>query len=114
MSLFVSNTAGSTKKTVVNASFFVSYCVGNIIGPFAFISSEAPTYPSGIVAILVSYCVEIAILALFAVYLAWQNKVKERRLQADPSLLAASDEEKKLAGFRDLTDWENPWFRYQY
>jgi hypothetical protein len=113
MSLFVSNTAGSTKRTVVNASFFVSYCVGNIIGPFAFISNEAPTYRSGIIAIMVSYCVEIAVLITFGLYLAAQNKLKERKI-IENGLQNVSEEEKALAGFRDLTDLENPWFRYSY
>ncbi|KAH8647659.1 MFS allantoate transporter [Xylariales sp. PMI_506] len=113
MSLFVSNTAGSTKRSVVNATFFVSYCVGNIIGPFAFISTEAPAYRSGIIAILVAYCVEIAVLVGFGLYLAAQNRIKERKI-VENGLQNTSEEEKALAGFRDMTDIENPWFRYSY
>jgi len=113
MSLITANTAGSTKRTTVNAIFFISYCVGNIIGPFAFKSSEAPRYPSGIIAIMVSYCVEIVVLLLFARYLSWCNKVKARNA-AEQGLDATSEEEKALMGFRDLTDTENPFFRYTY
>ena len=113
MSLITANTAGSTKRTTVNAIFFISYCVGNICGPFAFKSSEAPRYPSGIIAIMVAYCVEILVLALFAVYLAYQNKLKDK-LAAEMQLQEASEEEKALTGFKDLTDRENPFFRYTY
>lgn len=44
LSLISSNTAGYTKKTTVNAIFFIGYCVGNIGGPQLFHSNEAPTY----------------------------------------------------------------------
>ena len=113
MSLITANTGGSTKRTTVNALFFISYCVGNIVGPFAFKSSEAPRYPSGIVAIMVSYCVEIVVLLLFARYLSWRNRVKARRL-AEQGLGATGEEEMALMAFRDLTDLENPFFTYTY
>lgn len=113
MSLITANVAGSTKRTTVNAIFFISYCVGNIIGPFAFKSTEAPRYPSGIVAIMVAYCIEIVVLLLFSRYLSWRNRVKVRDL-AEKGLVAATEEERALMGFRDLTDMENPYFRYTY
>lgn len=45
LSMITSNVAGFTKKAVVSAMMFIAYCAGNIIGPFLFFSSEAPTYP---------------------------------------------------------------------
>lgn len=113
MSLITANTAGSTKRTTVSAIFFISYCVGNIIGPFAFKSSEAPRYPSGIIAIMVSYCVEIVVLLVFSRYLSWRNKVKARDL-VEKGLTTTSEEERAFIGFRDLTDMENPFFKYSY
>lgn len=110
MSLITANTGGSTKRTVTNALFFISYCVGNIIGPFAFKSSEAPVYQSGITAMLVAYCVEIVALLAFAVYMAMLNKKKE-------NAMTTGDEDeamKVLASFSDLTDKENIYFRYTY
>ena len=113
MSLITANTAGSTKRTTVNALFFVSCCVGNIIGPFAFKTSEAPVYASGITAMLVAYCVEIVALLSFAVYAAFLNKKKE---QAAPltGTDSVDDDERVKASFSDLTDIENPYFRYTY
>ena len=113
MSLSTANTAGSTKRTVVNATFFISYCVGNIVGPFAFKSAEAPRYPSGIIAIMVAYCVEIVVLLLFSRYLSWCNRVKAKNVR-EKGLGDASEEEKALMAFRDLTDMENPFFKYTY
>lgn len=113
MSLIMANTGGSTKRTSVNAIFFISYCVGNIVGPFAFKSAEAPVYQSGITAILVSYCVEVAVCVGYAVYSVRSNKRKAKEL-AQKGLENASDEEKAEMAFKDLTDIENPFFKYIY
>lgn len=44
LSLISSNVAGFTKKSTVNAVFFLGYCAGNIAGPQFFIPTEAPKY----------------------------------------------------------------------
>ena len=44
LSLFASNTAGFTKKSLTSTFIFVGYCVGNLLGPQFFISTEAPNY----------------------------------------------------------------------
>ncbi|KZL69870.1 allantoate permease [Colletotrichum incanum] len=38
------NLAGYTKRVTSTAFVFLAYCVGNIIGPQAFLASKAPTY----------------------------------------------------------------------
>ncbi|KAK3637722.1 hypothetical protein LTR22_018123 [Elasticomyces elasticus] len=114
MSLIISNTAGSTKRTTVNALFFVSYCVGNIIGPFAFKQSEAPVYASGITAMLVAYCVEIVALLCFAVYAAFLNGKKEEVTGPITNADTIDNDEQVQASFSDLTDVENLYFRYTY
>lgn len=113
MSLITANTGGSTKRSTVSAIFFISYCTGNIIGPFAFKSSEAPVYTSGIIAILVAYVVEICLLAGFAVYMAFMNKKKERAL-LELGEMAHDDQVRALASFSDQTDMKNPFFKYKY
>lgn len=47
LSLISSNVAGFTKKSTVNAVFFLGYCAGNIAGPQFFIPTEAPKYEVG-------------------------------------------------------------------
>lgn len=113
MSLITANTDGSMKRTITNALFFVSYCLGNIAGPFAFRAKEAPVYSSGIVAMLTAYCVEVVALLGFAVYMAYLNKKKETAC-ADASINIEDYEARDLASFRDLTDKENSFFRYSY
>ncbi|KAL4862827.1 hypothetical protein BDV12DRAFT_202688 [Aspergillus spectabilis] len=44
MAMISSNIGGFTKRSTVNAIFFIMYCVGNVIGPQLFFESEAPRY----------------------------------------------------------------------
>lgn len=41
LSLVSSNVAGFTKRSVTSSMIFVAYCVGNIVGPQFYLSSEA-------------------------------------------------------------------------
>lgn len=45
LSIISSNVAGFTKRSVTSALLFVAYCVGNIVGPQLFLTSEEPEYP---------------------------------------------------------------------
>lgn len=45
LTMVSSNVAGYTKKQLTGAVLFTGYCVGNIIGPQTFISSEARKFP---------------------------------------------------------------------
>lgn len=45
LSIISSNVAGFTKRSTTSALLFVAYCVGNIVGPQFFYSSEEPYYP---------------------------------------------------------------------
>ncbi|KAL2828005.1 major facilitator superfamily domain-containing protein [Aspergillus cavernicola] len=66
----------------LHALFFISYYMGNIVGPFGFKSSEAPKYTSGIVTMLVAYCVEVVLLLVYALYMILLNKRKDAVLDA--------------------------------
>ncbi|OOF91212.1 hypothetical protein ASPCADRAFT_10012 [Aspergillus carbonarius ITEM 5010] len=44
MALISANIAGVTKRATVTAIYFISYCVGNIIGPQLFLERERPGY----------------------------------------------------------------------
>ncbi|KAE9962857.1 hypothetical protein BLS_009949 [Venturia inaequalis] len=47
LQLPASNVGGYTKRVTATALVFLAYCVGNIIGPHAFLDSEAPVYQTG-------------------------------------------------------------------
>lgn len=44
LSLVTSNVAGYTKRSIVSSLLFVGYCLGNIVGPQFFLSTQAPKY----------------------------------------------------------------------
>jgi hypothetical protein len=50
LTIVSSNVAGYTKKQLTASILFIGYCVGNIIGPQTFKSSEAPGYKSAYIA----------------------------------------------------------------
>lgn len=50
LTIVSSNIAGYTKKQLTGAVLFTGYCVGNIIGPQTFKSSEKPGYKSAYIA----------------------------------------------------------------
>ncbi|CCH47103.1 Allantoate permease [Wickerhamomyces ciferrii] len=106
LSCFASNTAGHTKKISTTAIFFIGYCIGNLIGPQTF--TEAP-YTGGKIAIVVcNTATLIIILAIYFVYI-YSNKKKESKLnQLTQDQLDALENSE----FADLTDRENPKFRY--
>lgn len=41
------NLGGYTKRVTATAFVFLAYCLGNMIGPQAFLAKEAPLYPTG-------------------------------------------------------------------
>ncbi|KAF2127214.1 MFS general substrate transporter [Dothidotthia symphoricarpi CBS 119687] len=112
LTIVSSNVAGYTKKQLTGAALFTGYCVGNIIGPQTFKSSEAPGYKSAYIAMLVGYTVKlVAVLTLFA-YMWSVNKRRDRESASGARL---TDEEEKAAveaGMHDVTELDNKGFRY--
>ncbi|KAF5234777.1 hypothetical protein FANTH_11966 [Fusarium anthophilum] len=114
LSLISSNVAGFTKKSTVNAVFFLGYCAGNIAGPQFFIPSEAPKYSTAFTALFVIFCILIGLILAFRQYLAWENS---RRDKAQGMYIdAESPERDVMSGVvmeaSDETDFENKNFRY--
>jgi len=107
LSLISSNVAGYTKKTTVSALYLIAYCVGNLIGPQVFQAKDAPRYTPALITIVV--CWIICIFLLLAIW--WVNVRENRRRDA----LTASPEYEHIPNqeFLDLTDGENPEFRYR-
>ncbi|EFQ27359.1 major facilitator superfamily transporter [Colletotrichum graminicola] len=107
ISLGMSNVAGHTKKSFVAATVFVAYCVGNIVGPQLVRSqSRARHYPELWTGLIVCYV--ICVLAAAALYRLL--RAENRRRDALP----VDEEERAKLAFQDLTDKENPYFRYVY
>jgi hypothetical protein len=87
------------------ATVFVAYTVGNIIGPqLVKTQTVRQHYPELWTGLIICYCVTI--VAAGALYLVlWRENRRREAMELDES------QRDKMA-FNDLTDKENPFFRY--
>ncbi|KAJ5334131.1 uncharacterized protein N7506_007914 [Penicillium brevicompactum] len=100
-----SNVAGATKKTVMAATVFVAYTVGNIIGPQLVKSNtKAQHYPELWTGMIICYCITIAAAVVLYLVLRRENRIREA--------LELDEVQRDKIAFDDLTDKQNPFFRY--
>ncbi|KAJ3476390.1 hypothetical protein NLG97_g9148 [Lecanicillium saksenae] len=137
MAVASGNTAGYTKKTITNAmvgasdtetlllrhaiishplflhsrpAIFVAFCCGNIVGPQLYFQSEAPSYPSGFLSLMICLGVSFVTVLGLRFHLYRENK---RRDALGPPAAPGSIENEDFDAM-DLTDKEMPQFRYVY
>ncbi|KAF2730354.1 MFS general substrate transporter [Polyplosphaeria fusca] len=108
-SLLASNIAGYTKKSVVNSMFFVSYSLGNIISPQAFLQRESPRYTTGVAVTLASFCTNILVFGALYINYAMANRTRDKEAVDQPEM---TEDEKLRQAFSDMTDKENRNMRY--
>lgn len=104
-----SNTAGHTKKLLTNAITLAAYAAGNTIGPQTFQSTDAPHYPkakAGVVG-----CISASIGIMFCMYATYyyENKKRDKFKES----MGDAYQVPENVEFADLTDLENPEFRYR-
>ncbi|KAJ5980414.1 hypothetical protein N7481_007712 [Penicillium waksmanii] len=104
ISLVTRNIGGQTKKGITMTIIFIGWAVGNLIAPQIFQNFDAPRYLHGFLAHIVIYAVFIGIVIITRVLLMAKNRTKEQ---------GSSEISHELA-FEDLTDQQNPNFRYVY
>ncbi|KAJ6118643.1 Major facilitator superfamily domain general substrate transporter [Penicillium samsonianum] len=102
------NLGGYTKRTTSLALVFLAYCAGNIIGPHAFLAKEAPVYQTGVKLVLACSSGQAVLAVLLRFVLARRNKRRDAAAAAVGQVEISTDQS---AG-ADLTDFENPNFRY--
>lgn len=108
----MANISGHTKKVTMNAIYFLSYCLGNILGPQVFRKSDAPSYTRGYIGLLICLIISSVSIALYGFLCRVENKRRDRvHGPVDAALLAASDPGLALS---DKTDKEKMEFRYMY
>lgn len=100
MQMPATNLGGYTKRTTGSVVVFMSYCVGNILGPHAFRGDEAPVYPTGCKVIIACSIGQIAIIYALRLLLMRRNNERDRQAV---ELGLSEDEEDKL---KDRTDFE--------
>ena len=111
MPLISRNIAGQTKKTVVVTMNFCAWCAGNATGPQVFLSTDAPRYFIAFATHMGCYALLVATIAFLRWWLKRHNDKKDRLAEAGVS---EAKDEKMVHAFDDLTDRENPNFRYIY
>ncbi|KAI4696009.1 uncharacterized protein J4E88_000180 [Alternaria novae-zelandiae] len=105
-----SNVGGYTKRTTSTAFVFLGYCVGNIIGPQAFLAKEAPKYETGVKMIL-GCAVSQVVLALCLRALLLRRNAQRDREEAE-SAHAQGTYPSDVDAIEDTTDFHNRKFRY--
>ncbi|KAH7878915.1 MFS general substrate transporter [Lentinula edodes] len=107
LSLLSGNVGGQSKKAIASAAIFLGVAIGNIVGPFLFKTSEAPTYYTGVVGCLVSRALEIVVILVLRVMFIMSNRRRDRAVAE--GRIRSNDQFTEL---EDITDWKNPAFRY--
>ncbi|KZZ87109.1 Major facilitator superfamily domain, general substrate transporter [Moelleriella libera RCEF 2490] len=105
MAMISNNTLGYTKKATVNGLQIIAYAAGNWIGPQTFRASETPLYYHGKLLVAVMY----GLSAIILVFIRFTNVIENRRRERNA---AAQSLARPNGEFLDLTDFEQPSFRY--
>ncbi|KAH9903744.1 dipeptide transmembrane transporter [Xylariomycetidae sp. FL2044] len=114
LSLIGSNIAGFSKKVTTTTLTFIAYCVGNIICPQLFISTEAPDYGTAMRGMLSAMVIVLLLEAALGFYYVCENRRRDRILAETPpeviDAMTAENEE-----YLDRTDMEDFLkFRYRW
>lgn len=105
LQLPATNVGGYTKRVTATALVFFAYCIGNIIGPHAFLAKEAPVYETGCKVGIACAAMQIVLTLVLRFVLIRRNKKRDALGLAPPDVDDLME---------DLTDFENPHFRYSY
>lgn len=102
------NVAGQTKKSITYAMFFVGWATGNAIAPQIFQSKWGPRYLNSLYIHIGLYACFVATAMTMRIVLVRRNKKK---------ILAQTTSSGQTVNvnahaFEDLTDLQNPDFRY--
>ncbi|KAK7203701.1 major facilitator superfamily domain-containing protein [Myxozyma melibiosi] len=110
LSMLSRNVAGQTKKTTAIAMNFVGWAVGNTVGPQVFRTTDSPRYMTAFGVHMGCYGLLIIMLVGLRFWLVSQNNKKDKMLQTGEALPDVD----LTHAFEDLTDRENPNFRYLF
>lgn len=108
LSLMAANTAGHTKKAVTAGLIWATYCISNGVAPLLVKTSQAAThYPTLFEPLLAFLGLNIMLGIITRVYLQSLNKKRD-------TVAPVEENDAARTAFEDLTDHENPNFRYSW
>ncbi|KAF5393940.1 hypothetical protein D9757_000166 [Collybiopsis confluens] len=111
------NIAGRTKQVIASSLVFIAWATGNAIGPQVFRANDAPRYFKAFIAHIIVYGIQLIAIVFLRFYLMRMNQLKRRAQSLRETTVSGEDTNEHLAhkrAFEDLTDRENPDFRYVY
>ncbi|KAK0197691.1 major facilitator superfamily domain-containing protein [Armillaria mellea] len=110
--LIPSNLPGRTKRTVTSSFTFIGYCVGNTCGSQIFKTKDAPTYMPGVIGCSICFGLEFLVIIAWRTTLVLQNRRRDKAILTDGLTQEEREMQGKINGESDMTDFENPHFRY--
>jgi splicing factor 1 len=114
MSLVQSNFRGVTKKMTITAVLFITYCIGNMVGPHFFLKSEGPLYQTAFKTIMICYSLAIVCALSLRIYLKWMNANRTRKEGIVGSAGSGGFvRDASITASEDVTDWQVVGFRYR-
>ncbi|KPI34386.1 putative transporter [Cyphellophora attinorum] len=122
LQLPASNLGGYTKRVTGTAVVFLAYCAGNIVGPHAFLASEAPIYETGVRTVIGCSVAQFVLAVALRILLVSRNKRRdreagERQAEGDEAGMGQNQGQGGVSESEvldDLTDFQNRRFRYTY
>ncbi|WWC62323.1 uncharacterized protein I303_104919 [Kwoniella dejecticola CBS 10117] len=106
------NSAGRTKKSFIGATALIAYCAGNMIGSQTLRASDAPRYLKGLTANAIVMAINALVLVSWWTYLLWENKKRDAAFERSGLTVEEGEWQNKVAAETDITDRQNPHFRY--
>lgn len=113
LSVMSGNVAGRTKQVIGSSGVFITWAVGNAVGPQVFRANDAPRYFKAFWVHIAMYALQLLAIAGLRFILMRGNRLKrkaaaERQGLSGSTLAVTGDENiKHEHSFEDLTDWEN-------
>lgn len=118
-SLMASNVKGNTKKSIVSARFFITYCVGCIVSPQAWNQQDAPRYTKGCILSIASWVALVVTLVVYGVLIKRENSIRDARAAeghieylSGTQAAEGSHTQLGVAVDSDVTDLGDKGFRY--
>lgn len=113
LSIIGTNFAGHTKRATMSFLLLTFFAVGNIIGPFAFTSADAPKYSKALATNLGCFCACFVLGLILRVYFIYENKRRDKEFGAVSEEVSEDERlEGILNGMKDITDKQNKQFRF--
>lgn len=109
LQLPANNVGSYTKRVTTTALVFLVDCAGSIIGPHAFLARESPIYSTGCTVNMCCAAGQVVLAFMIRTLLIRRNKMRDEMYGPAPLGQALTE-----GMIEDVTDFQNPNFRYSY